>query len=133
MRGLMLKIFAIAAFSAVMTLGCAAQQKTTSPVTLNVAAALKFNQTALPGAIVGQSYSFTLTFTGGVAPITCALASGSTLPPGLSLSTACVISGTPTTQGDYTFSVTATDSSGSTARLEIHSRSSAATSESGAK
>jgi hypothetical protein len=51
--------------------------------------------TALPNAIVGVPYSQTFTVTGGALPLTWSLASGSV--PGLSLSAAGVLSGTPTT------------------------------------
>ena len=52
--------------------------------------------TSLPGGIAASPYpSTTLQASGGVRPYTWALASGSTLPAGLSLSTAGVLSGTP--------------------------------------
>lgn len=63
-----------------------------------------------PPATVNQPYTGTIAVTGGTAPYTCSLASG-TLPAGLSLSNACVVSGTPTASGVSTVSVTATDSS----------------------
>lgn len=47
---------------------------------------------------------------GGDAPYTFTVTSGS-LPAGTALSTAGVLSGTPTTPGEYSFTVTATDSS----------------------
>ena len=48
---------------------------------------------------------------GGTAPYSFSVTRG-TLPPGLSLDPGTgLISGTPTTQGSYTFTVTATDSS----------------------
>jgi SdrD B-like domain/Putative Ig domain len=66
-------------------------------------------------ATVGVFYSSTLTVTGGKAPFTFALATGSTLPPGLSLNTTTgVISGTPTTAGTYTFTTTVKDANGAT-------------------
>jgi len=60
---------------------------------------------------VGVSFSETLTASGGATPYTFAMASGSTLPTGLSLSSAGVISGTPTAAGAFSFTVQATDSS----------------------
>ncbi|HXX43640.1 MAG TPA: putative Ig domain-containing protein [Candidatus Acidoferrales bacterium] len=48
--------------------------------------------------------------TGGVTPYAWSLANGSTLPTGLSLSPAGVISGTPTVTGTFNFSVQVTDS-----------------------
>jgi hypothetical protein len=54
----------------------------------------------------------TLAATGGLGARTWALANGSSLPAGLSLSAAGLISGTPTTAGSYTFTVRLTDVSG---------------------
>ncbi|WP_336691434.1 IPTL-CTERM sorting domain-containing protein [Delftia acidovorans] len=60
---------------------------------------------------VGVSFSETLTASGGATPYTFAMAGGSTLPAGLSLSSAGVISGTPTAAGPFSFTVQATDNS----------------------
>jgi len=64
----------------------------------------------LPVAVVGSPYSTTLQATGGKAPLTWSLFSGS-LPGGLTLSTAGVISGTPSAGGVFTFTVKVSDSS----------------------
>jgi len=64
--------------------------------------------TTLPGGYVGLSYSQTLQATGGSGSYSWSIAPES-LPPGLSLSAAGVISGTPTTTGTYTFTVQVTD------------------------
>ncbi|MCL2106638.1 MAG: Ig domain-containing protein [Oscillospiraceae bacterium] len=67
---------------------------------------------SLLGATAGVFYSQTLTAAGS-KPMTWAVTSGS-LPDGLSLSTAGVISGTPTTPGGpYSFTVEATNAGGS--------------------
>jgi hypothetical protein len=58
---------------------------------------------------VNQAYSASIGVTGGTASYTCSLFSGS-LPAGLTTASNCVISGTPTTAGTYTFMVQATDS-----------------------
>ena len=68
----------------------------------------------LPEAKVGQAYSQTLTATGST-PITWSVTSGS-LPAGLSLSSGGVVSGTPTAQEVKTFTITATNSAGSSAQ-----------------
>jgi large repetitive protein len=65
----------------------------------------------LPAADTGIAYSKTLAATGGLAPYSWSKQSG-TLPPGLDISTAGVISGTPTTVGNYVFVIQAIDSLG---------------------
>ncbi|HUI78001.1 MAG TPA: Ig domain-containing protein [Bryobacteraceae bacterium] len=65
----------------------------------------------LPAATAGSAYSQTLSFSAGDVPITCT-ATG--VPAGLSLSSACVLSGTPSSSGAATINVTATNSSGDT-------------------
>lgn len=67
----------------------------------------------LAGGLTGASYSETISDVGGVSPYSYALASGA-LPTGLSLSSAGVISGTPTATGTFTFTVQVTDANGST-------------------
>jgi len=67
----------------------------------------------LPGGTVGASYNQSLAATGGTPPYTWS-ETGGTRPPGLNLSTAGVISGTPTTAGTYTFTVQVRDSQGRT-------------------
>jgi large repetitive protein len=63
----------------------------------------------LPSGIVGTSYSLTFAATGGTTPYRWSVASGS-LPAGLTLSNAGVLSGTPTSVGTFNFTVRATDS-----------------------
>jgi hypothetical protein len=68
---------------------------------------------ALPGATQKAAYNAVLSVTGGTAPYTWNLLSGS-LPSGLSLSSTGIVSGTvgsTVATGTYTFSATATDSS----------------------
>jgi len=52
----------------------------------------------------------TLASSGGTGAVTWAVANGSTLPGGLTLTSAGVLAGTPTTANTYNFSITATDS-----------------------
>jgi hypothetical protein len=69
--------------------------------------------TSLPNGTQGTPYNQTITASGGTAPYSFAVTSGS-LPAGLSLSNAGVLSGTPTGSGTSNFNVTATDSDGCT-------------------
>lgn len=85
----------------------------TTPGTLSI------STTSLPSGTVGQPYAATLTATGGVAPYAWSLASGSSLPAGLSLSSSGQITGTPTVANAYAFSVTVTDAQGSTATAPL--------------
>lgn len=88
-----------------------------SPQTATLAATLVINPvklsisttSPLTAGTVGTPYSLTLVATGGTAPYTWTVTAG-TLPPGLSLSSAGVLSGTPTAAGTSTFTITATDS-----------------------
>jgi len=66
--------------------------------------------TELPEGLVGAQYDSLIESRGGTAPYTYAVTSGS-LPPGLELNeNTGEISGIPTNSGDYTFTVTCTDS-----------------------
>lgn len=64
----------------------------------------------LSSGTAGTNYSATLTASGGTGPYTFSM-SGS-LPAGLTLSTAGVLSGIPSQTGNFSFTVTATDSTG---------------------
>ena len=77
------------------------------------APAIVFTRTTLPGGQVAVAYSQTVSATGGSGSFTYSLSTGA-LPPGIALSSAGVISGTPTTAGNFTFTITATDSFGFT-------------------
>jgi hypothetical protein len=78
------------------------------------AVAIAISPTTLPDDTVNVAYSKTLTASGGTAPYTFTVSSG-TLPTGLSLNGATgAISGTPTVTGAYNFTVTATDSTSAT-------------------
>ena len=66
--------------------------------------------TVLPDAVLNQPYGYTLVAVDGVPPYTWQIISGS-LPPGMNpLSSAGLISGTPTSTGTYTFEANVTDS-----------------------
>jgi hypothetical protein len=66
----------------------------------------------LPLAILGQAYSHTFTSIRGTLPVSYALSAASALPPGLTLTSAGVLSGTPAFAGDARFVIRATDASG---------------------
>ena len=84
-----------------------------SPLVLNVLPAVSIATSTLPDGSVGASYSATLTATGGSLPYgRWGLTSGS-LPPGLNLDPVTgQISGTPTAQGIFGFTVQLIDSIG---------------------
>ena len=79
-----------------------------------VAAPLSVLTGALPSATVGTPYSQSLQGGGGQAPYTWLVTLGS-LPPGLILASNGTLSGTPTSNGTYTFTVQVTDAGSRTA------------------
>ncbi len=81
--------------------------------TTTVQSPIVLSPTSLPGGMEGVPYNQTISASNGAVPYTFAVASGA-LPPGLTLSAAGLLSGTPTTVGSFSFSVTATDANGST-------------------
>ncbi|WP_313393575.1 putative Ig domain-containing protein [Pseudomonas sp.] len=86
----------------------------TATVSVTVTApTIALTPTSIPGATVATAYSATLTASGGSSPYTYSLTTG-TLPAGISLSTAGVLSGTPTAAGSFNFTITATDNTGFT-------------------
>ena len=80
------------------------------PYTLAIAAAptITIAPSSLPSANENLAYSQSITASGGNAPYGYAVTAGS-LPPGLTLSSGGVLSGTPTASGSFNFTVTATD------------------------
>lgn len=82
--------------------------------TLTVTApAISLSPSTLPAASGGVSYLQSVSASGGIGSYTFSLSVG-TLPPGIGLSSAGVLSGTPTATGSYAFTLTATDSLGFT-------------------
>jgi large repetitive protein len=67
--------------------------------------------TTLPDGTVGGAYSENLSAAGGNSPYSWSLASGSSLPSGLNLSSGGTISGTPQAAGTFNFTVQVADSS----------------------
>ena len=79
-----------------------------SSITPSVAVVLTISS-ALPSGTVNVGYSAALAATGGTAPYSWSVTSGS-LPKGLSLSSTGVVSGTPTSAGSSTVTIQVTDS-----------------------
>ena len=80
-------------------------------LTINPAPAIAFSTTSLANATYKVAYSATVSATGGAGALTYALSTGP-LPAGLSLSSAGVISGTPTAAGTFPIVVSASDAFG---------------------
>jgi hypothetical protein len=98
-----------------LTLNVADVRQATASKTLSIVisgpgpAPLTVTTTALPSSAVGQSYSQTLTATGGTPPYRWSAGTG--FPAFLSLDPATgTVSGTPTASGVYNFAVVVTDS-----------------------
>jgi hypothetical protein len=89
-------------------------QDSTRNFQIVVSSTVTLTTTTLPPATRFVPYSTTLIASGGVTPYTWSVISGS-LPAGLSLSTAGVISGTPSTLGTSNFTVGVADSGGGSA------------------
>jgi hypothetical protein len=71
---------------------------------------LEITSLSLPTALTGSAYATSLSASGGTIPYTWTIASGS-LPTGLSLSSNGRITGTPSSAGNFTVTVRATDAS----------------------
>ena len=78
-------------------------------VTVSPAQPLVIGYSYLNSAVKGQPYAYSLYAYGGVGPYTWAVTSGS-LPSGVTLTSAGVLSGYPGSAGSFSFTVTATDS-----------------------
>jgi len=86
---------------------------------LLVAVPLAITSNALPAAVLDVPYTTLLQATGGVAPFTWSLESG-TLPAGIGLDQDTgALSGTPTGVGSFTFTVGLSDGSGQNASVEL--------------
>ncbi|AMP09949.1 autotransporter beta-domain protein [Collimonas arenae] len=82
----------------------------TGSYTLQISApVISFTPASTPGGTVAQSYSATLSASGGVGPYSYAVTAGA-LPTGVSLNASSgALSGTPTAAGSFNFTVRATD------------------------
>ncbi|WP_343299542.1 IPTL-CTERM sorting domain-containing protein [Delftia sp. Cs1-4] len=90
---------------------------TSSPATVSItvsAPTLAVAPASLNAGLQGTTYSATVSASGGTAPYSYTISSGS-LPAGMSLNTSTgTISGTPSSSGTSSFTVTATDANGAT-------------------
>ncbi len=80
----------------------------TGPESITVSAAGPLVLTSPPNGTVGTPYSGIIGVGGGTAAYNCVIVGGA-LPAGLTLGTACLITGTPATAGTSNLTVTATD------------------------
>ena len=89
----------------------AAGQKASQPQTITVVPVLALTGFTIPSVNGGTAIPpVTFAATGGTAPYIYTVAAGSALPAGLSLNPITgILSGTPSTPGNYTFAVTAKD------------------------
>ena len=86
----------------------AASRTDTQSLTLTVGSSLSISTATLPDGVVGASYSQQFSASGGAPPYTWSVTTG-TLPDGLSLSPAGLLSGTPTAPGNSSFTVGVAD------------------------
>jgi hypothetical protein len=93
-------------------------QSATQATSLTIATGVTTTFSAPPATAVGALYSVTLTASGGTTPYTWSVNAG-TLPPGITLSSAGVLSGKPTTAGSYSFSVNVIDQNGGISTASI--------------
>ena len=91
------------------TTGPSTPYTTAIPLTLTIAApTITVSPSSLANATVGTAYSQSMSASGGMGPYSLSVTAG-VLPPGLTLAPSGTLSGTPTTAGDFSFTVTATD------------------------
>lgn len=88
--------------------------------------AITITPTIVPNGTISVAYSQTFAATGGISPYTWGFSG--TLPPGVSLNTSSgVLSGTPTTAGNYNFTINVTDTNGRTGAISYNMSIAAAT------
>lgn len=101
----------------ILTVGVTDAASGTASVMCSIVIVSPTTPTALcnnpPGGLVGVAYLHQFGASGGTPPYTFAIIAGS-LPPGLTMNAAGLVTGTPTTAGSYMFTVQVTDSLGAT-------------------
>ncbi|MDQ2774582.1 MAG: putative Ig domain-containing protein, partial [Acidobacteriota bacterium] len=89
------------------------QQSTSKTFTFTASPAVSISSTSpLPSADLNTPYSFSFQATGGQSPYSWGISSG--VPPGLSINSGGILSGSPTSTGSFGFSVTVHDYLGGT-------------------
>jgi hypothetical protein len=102
-------------FSFTIRVNDSAGAQITQMLTLRVVTGLAITDCPLPVATVGQAYSGAPALQAGTAPFSWSV-SGGTLPPGLSLDAASgQLSGTPSTTGVSSYTISVTDAAGASA------------------
>jgi hypothetical protein len=90
-------------------------QVATTPLSIVIIPAngqtLVISTTSLPAGVVAHAYTGQLAASGGTMPYQWTLDATSILPPGLALASSGAITGSPTIQGRYVFSVVVSDAS----------------------
>lgn len=121
----MKKPLVAALLTAALAAGCAASVDATSAAAgqvlspaAAVAASPRITTARLPGAVRSSAYRAALTVTGVKAPVRWSLVGGS-LPRGVTLSSAGVVSGTPIASGAKRFTVRVLDARGVTAARAV--------------
>lgn len=96
--------------------GCFASVVYTIVIAAAVCPTITLSPATLPNGTTGVAYSQTITGSGGTGPYVFTVPAGN-LPAGLTLTTAGVVSGTPTAPGPATFTIRGTDANGCFAEL----------------
>jgi len=101
----------------IQTVDADANPAVSAPLTIQISNLAITTTSPLPNGSSGSLYNLQFQAAGGIGPYTWTVATGSTLPAGLNLSSTGLLSGTPTAQGTTNFSVTVTDSEAPPASL----------------
>ena len=100
---------ATAGATATVTVTSVATPSSTASLTFTLNPALVISTTTLPSGVAGTAYSASIAASGGAGTLHWTVATGA-LPTGIALSpTTGALTGTPTTAGTFTFSVSVTD------------------------